>query len=79
MKDFKTEAEANKLWCPMVRFTVGDERPSFNRISGLIKDPHPDMLCMGSSCMFWRWSHQDTGVNDAPTVFCGAAGLPKYI
>ncbi len=35
--------------------------------------------CEASACMAWRWSHQDTGVNDAPTGFCGAAVLPKYI
>jgi len=70
MKDFKTEAEAKKLWCPCVRVSQGANR-------NMDKESH--LVCVASSCMFWRWSHQDTGALDPPTGFCGAAGLPKYI
>jgi hypothetical protein len=75
MKDFKTEAEAKKLWCPHLRVVTDDEgivttnRGSYEQA----------VVCIASQCMFWRWSHQDTGVNDPPTGFCGAATLPKYI
>jgi hypothetical protein len=66
MKDFKTEEEAEKKWCPLYRgLDTEDEVRKSN--------------CIASECMFWRWSHQDTGPTDPPTGFCGAAGLPRYI
>jgi len=66
MKDFKTEAGALKLICPFLPTLTEDEG----------EEPRN---CVASSCMAWRWSHQDTGVNDPPTGFCGAAVSPKYI
>ena len=61
VRDMLTEDEAKKKICPVIR----DQANEFN------------MLCMTSSCMFWRWSHQDS--NGIPTGFCGGASLPKYI
>jgi len=68
MKDFITEIEAHKKFCPFT-FTVArdvDWKPD-------------DQLCISARCMAWRWSHQDTSPADPPTGYCGAFGLPKYI
>jgi hypothetical protein len=64
MKDFVTEADAKKKACPMI---VGHDDE--------IATPRD---CVASSCMAWRWSHQDPGPNSPATGFCGAFGLPKY-
>lgn len=66
MKDFMTETEAQKKQCPFVDIDIVDDQRS-------------QPTCIASKCMAWRWSHQDSGPNDPPTGFCGAAGLPKYI
>lgn len=73
MKDFKTEAEAQSLWCPLGRMAT----ELSECVVAVNRDPF--IGCVGSNCMMWRWSHQDTGVNDPPTGFCGAAVSPKYI
>lgn len=76
MKDFVTEAQAAKMWCPhgLSICRVGGENLV---VSNRVEKEIP--RCLGSGCMFWRWSHQDNGPTADPTGFCGSAGLPKYI
>jgi len=80
MKDFVTEKEAKYKSCP---FLEGGVTMSFDKDNkatipaGIDDRAYPN--CLASKCMAWRWSHQDTGVNDPPTGFCGAAVSPKYI
>ena len=88
MKDFKTEAEATKLWCPHARIMVAEDVggkdaedwicAAANRAQ-MSEDNVKNDRCLASECMMWRWSHQDAGPNDPPTGFCGAAIAPKYI
>lgn len=64
IRDMLTEDEAKLKWCPLARENRAENDES-------VTD------CLGSGCMFWRWSHQVQG--DTPLGFCGAAGLPKYL
>lgn len=78
MQDILTEKEAMTRWCPMGRFnTGGDEPTSFNRVSGFLKDKHPDMMCIASECMAWRLAHKPSASNEE-TGFCGAFGVPRH-
>lgn len=73
VRDIMTEEEAKKKWCPLARIVtrIDEDLVVANRVAGEIP------FCVGSHCMFWRWSHQD---NDGmPTGFCGGATLPKYM
>lgn len=71
MKDFLTEKEAADRWCPLTR-CAGD---ADNREAD--GDPLDGALCIGSKCMAWRWSNQDTGPTGDATGFCGAFGSPQ--
>jgi hypothetical protein len=73
MKDYINEAEAAKRWCPLARTVsyAGDAVVAANRVAT------DTPVCLGSACMAWRWSHQDTGPSDPPTGYCGAFGVPQ--
>lgn len=83
-----TEQEAKEKWCPMARvanalhpngstaiagFTVA------NRSSG-VGDVPVNSMCLGSSCMAWRWINDPAGPQppDGPESdyrgYCGLAG-----
>lgn len=75
MKDFVTEKEASQKRCPWINTPASVSDPGqFG--SPLVVAPQ---TCLGSECMAWRWSHQDTGPTAEATGFCGQAGLPKYV
>ena len=77
LRDLVTEIEAKTKWCPLARTisTISDGKSGSTVASNRSATEFP--YCIASSCMFWRWSHQDTA--DQPTGFCGGAGLPKYL
>jgi len=77
MRDFVTEAEAGCRWCPHARVITEMDDEVYVVGNRMTEQDLPK--CIGSKCMAWRWSHQDTGPNDPPTGFCGVAVLPKYI
>jgi hypothetical protein len=88
-RDFFTEKEAANKICPQqiapALVNLGDPHtrgsdPSGGHLSeGRYIGLKAPAKCVGSECMAWRWSHQDTGAVGDPTGFCGVAGLPKYI
>ncbi len=85
----KTEAEANKLWCPMVRYGGGGDESLGN---DYLMANNIGAKCGASRCMMWRWdkyvmffpetnSLQTASAIDgkavgAPKGFCGLGGQP---
>jgi hypothetical protein len=73
-----TEDQAKTKWCPMVRFSIGeDDNNSCNNrdISGDVTK------CIGSDCMMWRMKYveQQDERNVSvlmPDYYCGLAGKP---
>lgn len=80
------EQEAKKCWCPYAKsrvITMGLEIVEFGK---------PDVTCVGSACMAWRWVKTDSDykfgpaddegkikVLDSPITkygYCGLAGKP---
>lgn len=88
MKDFVTELEATAKRCPLIETAppkpvllpprAGGSGTSTAEY-GTSYEPAKPPLCLASSCMAWRWSHQDSGPIAEPTGFCGAFGLPRYV
>jgi hypothetical protein len=71
----RTEQQARKLWCPMVRYTEifpNGSSVTGNRWWSHDQDNHHYVgtRCIASECMMWRcdWADPDRG-------FCGLAGV----
>ena len=71
-----TTQEASERWCPFVtaQITLRNKKPGetttlMMRTNDAGAVP-PHSTCIGSRCMFWRWS-SEPGV---PRGYCGAAG-----
>ncbi len=73
-----TEAEARKMWCPMVRvgLTAGvavnvhpcdDAKDKITRAEGVVEETR----CKASDCMMWRNDAEGDG-------YCGLAGPPQW-
>ena len=72
-KNARTEDEARKMWCPMVRFDAGDNIVS-NRWLGNGRQIHSNpeaCRCIASECAMWRWQAHD---DDGRYGCCGLAG-----
>jgi len=47
--------------------------------------PLQDQICVGSSCMAWRWIERleagpDSYVSEpGPKGYCGSAGIPRFL
>jgi len=74
----KSETEAKKRWCPMVRCVEASDcklHGPFNRYhsgSGINTIDGHQSLCIASDCMMWRWSDRE-----ASEGYCGLAGKPQ--
>jgi hypothetical protein len=76
----KTEAEARKLWCPMVRVIDYNCEPivAHSRYRSYGDEESPSQFypspvychCIASECAMWRWTLKETG-------YCGLAGVPS--
>jgi hypothetical protein len=75
MRDYISEAEAAKRWCPLARVVSYTADPVMVVAANRAAKETP--VCLGGACMAWRWSHQDTGPSDPPTGYCGAFGVPQ--
>jgi hypothetical protein len=72
-----TEAEAKKLWCPMVR-VVSEDGAGYNRFSGNKNEYDPiDHACIASKCMMWQWEH-GREAELGKRGFCGLVASPSY-
>jgi hypothetical protein len=75
-----TEEDAKTKWCPEGRLIASFDNggaATFNRTQGRSDWPR----CIGSACMFWRWSYGTGGFTredrDGNSLgYCGAAGAP---
>ena len=68
MRQYVTEDESHRMWCPMVR--TSDENRAMNQ------KPQDWNSCIGSFCMFWCWKDEygaGMGVVASDTHgYCGA-------
>ena len=48
-----TKSDARTMWCPMVRFSDGDNH-SYNRFGANSAVPD-ECQCVADLCMMWRW------------------------
>ena len=63
--------EARQLWCPMVRYSDGDNH-NYNRYGA--NSAVPDQcLCVADLCMMWRWDKKEAYGTDG---YCGLGGKP---
>jgi hypothetical protein len=83
-----TEAEAIKLWCPMVRAAP-------NGVNAFKLTTERVGACAGSNCMMWRWGYKpnpdhhptemwsgvihrsEPYITDNERGYCGLAGRPS--
>lgn len=77
-----TEDDAEKKWCPFVRFTPPSERCDWesNRPQNVF-----GAFCIASRCMAWRATDNECGPQHPddkspaiykPAGYCGLAGVP---
>jgi hypothetical protein len=79
-----TEQEAKTKWCPMVRFQIGPDNPSWQNVAYSNRGDYFDNTCTGciaSACMMWRWEVPEgkaTNKNEEKwdSGYCGLAGKP---
>ena len=72
MRDFVTELDAQKLWCPLARENLTEDYPA-NRLTS--RDMSVRSVCIASKCMAWRWgSGEDGWTHVTPTgeKFCAS-------
>jgi hypothetical protein len=89
-----TEQEAYGRWCPMVRVTqIADGTFYTNQGDGAQVGPFLRTMCIGATCMAWRWEMElERGEPHDGTVvaalkianrvrsnrgYCGLAGKPE--
>lgn len=72
----KTEAEAEKCWCPFARGQAYE--CAVNRVSMGVDqvEPHASTYCIASKCMAWRW-HWPEGSHDHSLTDQGYCGLAQ--
>ena len=58
-----TEDEAKTKWCPFARSIVSTGGGA-NRGTDSAGRPPPNVNCIGSACMAWRWDGKRTGLYD---------------
>jgi hypothetical protein len=69
-----TEKEAKEKWCPMIKFQIGPDNPSWQNVAYSNRGDYFDNTrtgCIASDCMMWRWT-------DSPHTkgYCGLGGKP---
>ncbi len=67
-----TKAEAEKLWCPMVNVSVGNDKSGMIISNRSIVSRH----CLADGCMMWVWSGEDH-IDEQGCVQKGSCGLIK--
>jgi len=73
-----TEQEAKTKWCPMVRFQIGPDNPSWQNVAYSNRGDYFDNTCTGciaSACMMWRYkTNGQMGYDRNPDDICLASG-----
>ena len=67
MRNYVSEKDAVKKWCPFSRLSHGDG--TFNRFSRQSEELSEESLCLGKRCMAFC----DCGISSADRYFCGLA------
>lgn len=86
------ESDARKRWCPASRVINKEGSGGGNRWDGSRPEDAPNgSLCLGSSCMAWRWAGWETTFNTVAVSprpedrigdllgYCGLAGTPPFV
>ena len=70
-----TKKEARQMWCPMVRFSDGDNH-SYNRFGANSAVPD-ECLCVADLCMMWRKDMEgEFDKSGNYSGYCGLGGKP---
>jgi hypothetical protein len=93
MEMVKTESDAARSWCPMVRHPTMVTNGRGGTIVGVAAgnvsgdgDSQKAPNCIGSRCMLWRWAESEAQAAErlhaSPAApgrlgYCGLAGEPK--